>query len=756
MKLRNIITTLFILSILYSSAQQIGSWRLHFEYHDIKDVCYSDTKIFAATSKSILIYDLEENRTKPYDKANSLSDIGVRCVAYCEEEKTFVIAYNSTNIDLFTDNYELTNIPDVKNKNISTSKNINDIYIHNSSAYLSTDLGIIVLDIKNQEIDDTYIIGNGGNPEIIKDCTIFKDTIYAVTNMEGVKVAPLNNENLLDFSIWKNNTMPIPIEVSIIETYKDAIYAIANNKLYKKDNHNWEIIYSEPDITIKSLEASESLICVIDSAGEKIKFLVIDDTKIDTIIDTKTLKPEMVIQTKDNKFVADRGWGLIDYDNDKFLEPHGKPSNNDIYSFSSREDKVFASPGALGSGIIAGYNYDGFYYFENNNWHNINKYSVSGLDDVVNFIDVKENPIDRKIYSATTTGLVVYDYKNIIVYDTANSLLEEQSSGGNNIYVVGLDFDSKGNIWMVNSHTNFPLKMLAVDGSWYKYPLITGGSSKKYSGIFVDSHDQIWVRSYQNGLAVFPKIEDYSANQNVASISLNTSTADLPHINVNTIVEDKNGAIWVGTNKGIGVFDCPEDIFELNSECKISRRIKSTLGQYTEYLFDTDVVKTIAVDGANRKWVGTNTGLWLISESGEKILKSFNMENSPMPSNEVLSIAIQEQTGEVFIGTSEGMISYVGDATEPATDLSNIKAFPNPVPPDYYSTISITGLVENSFIKITDINGTLIDDGYALGGKYVWDGKDYNGRRASTGIYLVFSSDSKSKQKAVTKIVFIN
>ena len=172
-------------------------------------------------------------------------------------------------------------------------------------------------------------------------------------------------------------------------------------------------------------------------------------------------------------------------------------------------------------------------------------------------------------------------------------------------------------------------------------------------------------------------------------------------------------------------------------------------------MFDTDIVNSIKVDGANRKWVGTNSGAYLLSESGDELLLSFNTENSPLPSNEVLSIGINEQTGEVFLGTSLGIASYIGDATEPSETIDDIKAFPNPVGPDYFGTISVTGLVENSFVKITDINGTLIHDGYALGGKFVWDGNDYNGKRAKTGVYLVFSSDNKSKNKAVTKIVFI-
>lgn len=758
MKLKNTIFTFFVLISFIANTQEIGSWRLHFEYHSIKDLAYSDTKIIGATNKSLLSFDLDENadlkELKTIDKANGLSDIGISCIAYCKDKKTFVIAYNSTNIDLFTDDLAITNIPDVKNKLISTSKNINDIYIYKSSAYLSTDLGIIILDVENQEIDNTYIIGNGGNPEVVLDCTIFKDTIYALTSTQGVKVAALNNENLLDFSVWKNNTMGIPSDVKHIETFENSIYLVSNNKLYKKTDKDWDLIFSEPNSTIRSLEKSEKLICVIDSSGEKNKFLILDESNTETIIYTTTLRPQLAVQTKNNKFVGDLGWGMVDFKNENILSPSGKPFSNDIFSFSSSNDKIFASAGSLGDLITAGIlNPNGFYYFQNEAWHNVNKFGTSGLDDIVNFVDVKENPINEKVYGATTTGLVEYDYEKALVYDSSNSKLEKESN--DNTFVVGLNFDSKGNIWMANSHSSTPLKMLSITGEWYEYPLVTTTAANKYSGLYVDSHDQIWIKAFRNGIGVFPKIEDYSANHNAASIALNSSNANLPNNNVRVIVEDKNGAIWVGTEKGIGVFDCPEDIFEFNSNCKQARQIKSTLDEYTEYLFDTDVVSAIAVDGANRKWIGTDAGLWLISESGEEILKSFNIENSPMPSNEVVSIAIQEQTGEVFIGTKGGMISYMGDATEPAENLSNIKAFPNPATPTD-ATISITGLVENTFIKITDINGNLIDDGYALGGKYVWNGNDYNGNRASTGIYLIFSSDSRRKQKAVAKIVFIN
>lgn len=761
MKKQYLLIILIIVTICNLQAQQIGSWRLHFNYNVSNDIAYSDTKVFSATDESILVYNLEDNSTRELDKSNSLSDIGISKLAYCEDEKTFIVAYNSTNIDLITDDLAITNIPDIKNKSISTSKNINDIFVFNSEAFLSTDIGVIVLDIPNQEIDNTFIIGNGGNSIQVLDCTIFKDTIYALTNGEGVKTAPLNGVNLLDFSNWQTNQIVMPVGVvSEIEVFNDAIYVSSTDKIFKRTGGSWELIYDDEYATILSLKASNKLISVIgrDSLGISLdsRFVIVDDEEVNVFENENSLKPLLAVQNNESDlYVADLGWGLMDYYKSQRFSPGNKPFSSDVFALSSRRDKVFAASGNLLEGVVADYNLSGFYYFLENQWYNVNRYNTDGITDVLNFIDVKENPINGKIYAGTTSGLVSYDYENAVLYDTINSLLEKQT-GGNNLYVVGVDFDTKGNVWMVNSHTNRPLKVMDLAGEWYSYPLVTGGDNQKYTGIFVDSKDQVWVRSFRNGIALFPNLGELAGYHDGESIVLNSTTANLPNNNVNVVVEDKNGAIWTGTDEGIAVFDCPEDIFEEGNDCKVSRRIKSTLDEYTEYLFDTDVVNTIAVDGANRKWVGTTAGVWLVSESGEDVILNFNTENSPLPSNEILSISINEYTGEVFIGTSEGIASYIGDATEPSDDISNIKAFPNPVPPEYQGTISVTGLVANSYIKITDIEGTLIDDGYALGGKFVWDGNDYNGRRASSGVYLIFSSDSDNKNKAVTKIVFIN
>lgn len=752
---------LLLLSFMFVSGQQVGAWRLHFRYATSNDLAYSETKILSANDKSLMLYNPSESSIRELDKANSLSDIGIKKIDYNKDEKTFIIAYNNSNIDLLTDNFVLTNMPDIKNKLTAGSKSINNIFTYKSKAFLSTDLGIIVLNLKNQEVENTYIIGNGGNTIPVLDCTIFNDTLYAIVAGEGIKTAPLEGSNLLDFNSWSLLQTAPSGTPNFIEVYKNNLYLVSNkNALRKKTSSSWEDVHVDLNSNFISLKASEKLVAIYeqDSLGVKLnkRILSISPTKIDTIIDSFGLEALLGIYINENDlYLADKAFGLTNFYEKRRIEPNGKPFSNDIFSFSSRKDKVFATPGMVNKNMEAGYNLSGFYYFQDNDWVNVNRYSYSEIDTIYNFLDVKESPFDQKVYCATTSGMVVFDYDNFKVYNHTNSLITNPFSGGNDEFVPGLDFDAQGNIWMVNSQTTNPLIVFTRSGEWYNYPLSYGGNLK-YGKITVDKNSQKWVMLRGKGISVFPSIEEFVGNYDNASISLNVGTANLPNDNINCITEDKKGTIWAGSDEGIAVFDCPEKIFDATTDCMVSRRIKSTLGQYTEYLFDTDIVNAITVDGANRKWVGTSSGAYLLSESGDKVLLSFNTENSPLPSNEVLTIGIQEESGEVMIGTALGMASYYGDATEPAEDISNIKAFPNPVRPEYNGLISITGLVLNTYIKITDINGTLVSEGEALGGKYVWDGKSYTGKRVKTGVYLVFSSDSKSKNKAVAKIVFIN
>ena len=161
------------------------------------------------------------------------------------------------------------------------------------------------------------------------------------------------------------------------------------------------------------------------------------------------------------------------------------------------------------------------------------------------------------------------------------------------------------------------------------------------------------------------------------------------------------------------------------------------------------------MDGADRKWVATSSGVWLITKDGDKVLANYTEENSPLLSNDVKRITIDGKTGEVFIATAKGIISFRGAATEYEETKGNVLVYPNPVPPNFNSSIGIRGLPENAVVKITETNGRLVHQTRSLGGQATWNGKDYKGQKASTGVYLVIATDDAKGEKIVAKIVFV-
>lgn len=746
--MKGLFSSLLLISLFFQFgfSQSIGEWRMHINYRNSNQATAGNNRILSANDKSILFYDLEDGSIQTLDKAKGLSDFGVNAVGFDESSNTFVVAYNNSNIDLIKGN-TIINLPDIKNKLSAGSKTINNIYCKDNIAYLSTDFGIVALDLINEEVDNTFVIGSTGNQTVILDCAISQDTLYALS-AEGLKRAPLEAENLLDYSQWEHNFSNLPL-LTEIAVFKDTLYALSTD-LYAYRNGNWTEVENAAGRIFRNLRSSEYLSLVSNFTS----VLSYDEGKLDTLSTSFLIAPTYSIRYQGNNYFGDDKFGL--FQGSQSISTSSSPFTNDGFRAISIDDKMVISSGGFNRNLDGNGNVEGgFYIFENNEWSNQNIYSSIGTDKPSQDLNrLTYNPSDGKLYIAMFKGLIEYDFNTVKIYNATNSPID--SAMGTPFFqkTTGVDVDSEGNLWVVNPQTTAALLVKTLAGDWAEFVL--GNDNSKLNNLFIDSYDQKWIPLRNQGVLVYKEGENLS---NSGSQQLNLSTTsgqgNLPNNNVNCIAEDKNQQIWLGTDEGIAIFSCPQDIFDGSTACRVSDRITNTLDQFTEYLFETDAVSVIEVDGANRKWIGTSAGVWLLSEDGKTEIHRFNTENSPLPSNIIYDITVNKGTGEVFILTDQGMVSYFSDATEGAETYENIIAYPNPVRPNYTGFISITGLVQDAFVKITDAHGVLIDEGFALGGKYIWDGNDYNGRRANTGIYYVFSANPDASEKVVTKIAFV-
>jgi len=330
------------------------------------------------------------------------------------------------------------------------------------------------------------------------------------------------------------------------------------------------------------------------------------------------------------------------------------------------------------------------------------------------------------------------------------------------VKVGGMAFDSENNMWVTNSGAENILSVRRSDGSsggsWESFNLGSSTTGIDVRKIIVDSYDQKWMlprttQSNSNYIIVFN--EQNSPGDQMRGLKSGPGNGNLPGTSVFAIAEDLEGEIWVGTDEGVAVFYSPQNI--LTDENTDAQQILVNFDGYTQYLLETEIVKAIAVDGSNKKWFGTErAGVFLLSADGTGQIHHFTEDNSPLFSNNITSLAINDLTGEVFIGTAKGLISYKGTATNGGDTNTNVYAYPNPVRPGYSGPIAIKGLVTDASVKITDIRGSVIYETLAEGGQAIWNGYSFDGRRANTGVYLVFITNSDGSEKMVTKILFVN
>jgi ligand-binding sensor domain-containing protein len=447
-------------------------------------------------------------------------------------------------------------------------------------------------------------------------------------------------------------------------------------------------------------------------------------------------------------WIADDGLGLVKNKNIYdywILTPNG-PSNSRVWALNYSQGDLWVSTGAMSSILTNTYSRYGLHRFADQQWTSFNGSTIPALDSIYDLLTVAIDPRDKQHVYAGAWGQGMLEF-NKGVLKAITGPYSRSLTGG----IGGMEFDTKNNLWYTSSENgNAFINVLLSGGTTQRYSI--SGVSTHLGKIHTDGVGQHWVINPRSGgLLVF-------SEQN-GGIQKFLGTGDgegkLPSRNVTSLAEDKLGQIWVGTASGIAVFYNPSNV--LSGGGFDAQQVLVQQDGHTQYLLETETVTAIAVDGGNRKWFGTEGGgVFLMSADGTQQLAHFTSENSPLLSNQILSIAIDGVTGEVFFGTDKGLISYRGTATEGAEDMNEVTVFPNPVREDYTGLIGIRGLTESSSVKITHIDGSLVYETVSDGGQAVWDGRDKNGSRVATGVYLVFCSNPDGSSKAVSKILFIH
>jgi len=746
------------------SSVPLGMWKEYLPYNSAIDVAAGDNKVFCATPYSIFTVDLADNSIERSSRVTGLSETGVSAIHYDANSHRLFIAYANSNIDIIYRN-DVSNIPDIKRESTSGDKSIYNIYLYNNNYYLSTGIGVIVIDGDRFEVKESWFIGNGGNNVKVNGFTSDSSFFYAATD-EGLKRAAINSTNLSDYLNWQLISGASGLSTGPcrnVVTAGSKLVALKDDSVFIWNSNNWNLLYQDGN-SITTINSTEGKIAICHRLPGPVSRVVIVNTdgSIERTIQQNgvTPFPRKAILYNGDYWIADQFNCLSKFSSGAAAD--------DVYSLNSPEgiasgemtefnNVFYVAAGEVNDSWNYQYNGNGIYRYNNGEWKNFNRFHYPVLDSMLDFITVAVDPRDESVWSGSFGGglLHIKPDESFEIFKQ-NSPIQPHPLDPTSYRVAGLLFDHENNLWISNFGSLQPLLVRKADGSWKSFSLPFTLIENALAQIVMDGVNQLWIVSpLGNGLICYnygSSIDDITDDRWKMYRS-GQGNGNLPSISVLCVAKDKSGFIWVGTDDGIGVIQCPQDVF--NTGCEAILPIVQQ-GNFAGYLFKGESVRSIAVDGADRKWVATKNGVWLISADGEKVIERLTEDNSPLLSNDVKKIAINGKTGEVYFATAKGICSFRGTATEGERSNSNVLVFPNPVPPGYNGTIAIRGVGENSIVKITELDGRLVYQAKALGGQAVWDGKDYKGRKISTGIYLVLTDEDDKSKRTSTKIVFIS
>lgn len=764
--MKQIASIIAVMQVFFLQAQNFeNNWTGYFSYTSLKSISQGNDKIYAATENSIFIYDLSTQETETISTINGLSGKEITTAYYSENFGLYVVGYKNGLIEIVIDGDEnILKVVDIREKLTipPDSKQINHFYEYSDKLYISTGYGISVYNMGALEFGDTYYIGDLGGQIAVAQTTVFGDLIYASTSNNGIKSALVNDENIIDYQQWTTSSLG---GYKGIQTLGSELYALNNtNILFKKD----------ADLGFIEIDSFSS--SVVDFGVQSNILTITTENTIQAFEEGYNLLAEVnnlmsYDYTLQSGFYFNNIFYLGTSTLGMLVVPEPPQEASQVLPAGPLYNQPFsidASPGQLWvtyGDVDLNFNpfpltKKGISNYKNEVWKNI-KYDTLidqlGVNDVNDLVYVKINPDNPFVtyMSSYQKGLLKLNGQEpSILYNETNSpmdiALENEDEG---IRVYGADFDREQNLWFVQSKIDKGLLKLTPDGQFQTIDIsniIEAESELALSKVAVSRTGYVFFGAVENGLIGYnPTTNQFN------KIGEGLGSGNLPTTDIKALVFDNQNRLWIGTRKGLRVLYSVGSFFESGAETDAQPIIILEDGVPQELLF-LQSITDIEVDGSNNKWISTATsGVFYLSSNGQETLLRFTSDNSPLPSDNVLDIAIDDSSGKVYFATNDGLVAFNGTSTAPRDDLENVYAFPNPVRPNFTGNVTIEGLTAKANVKITDITGNLVFETTSEGGSVQWDTTAFGKYRVASGVYLILITSDDNLQTKVAKIMII-
>ena len=779
----------FTVSLLYTQQNKLSietnssaysGWETYFSYNSIFSITEGVNEIYFASYNSIFSYDSLDSQTEKFDTLNELSGDEISAFYHSENKNLIAVGYSSGFLQIIDLNSNtIINIYDILNKPSipADRKTINHFYQNEDGLLISTGYGISVYNLNEFEFGDTYYIGNLASMLNVSSTIINENYIYASSPDLGILRASTES-NLIDFNSWQ-----------IIYSGNINELLINENNILFYDDFNLMSIKNEEIITlltsgnrIKNVGSNDSKIIIISEDN-----CIVYDNELSQILnlfesDTYMTVFNDAIIKNNTTYIATKEKGVLVIENSNsdfsYLKPDG-PLENNIFSVETLNNHTWVLFGSY-TEYFNPYplKFSGISSYDENleSWFNITKDSIP--NQAVNLNNIAINPFDNNnvFISSFHGGLIEMDNFNFTeLYDNNNSGLETlltSDSEYESVRISDIEFDENGDLWVLNSRVDNPLKSFSLDNNnWNSYDfteIINDGFQDElgFNDIEIDDYGNKWIASLRSGLIGF---NNDSGNIRLRKV-FSQDQSDMPSSYVKSIAVDNSNHLWIGTVQGLRVLYNTSNFFD--ASIVTTQKIVILEEGIPRELLEQQYITDIEVDGANNKWVGTiGSGVFYFSPNGQQTIFHFTKENSPLPSNNINDISVNSINGKVYFATDRGLVSFNTGSSSSSENFSNAFVYPNPVRPEFntqFDKIKINGLTENVNIKITDIAGNLVAEAQSNinsryrnfnleidGGTAFWNGKNLKNQNVASGVYILMLSDLESYETKILKLMII-
>lgn len=762
--------------ISYSQQDRTDIWYTYLNRRNTSELIIGKNKYFAIASKSM--YSVDKNNyelQKEFDRSNYLSNSNISKAKFDYKNAQLLVYYENGVIDIISANNRNSILDIAQSDNIS-NKNIKDIYINkDSKAFIYGELGLIELDM-----NDLVFVGRYFTDENVSSICINedKDEIFVLVD-NTIKKASIKN-NLQDPSSWQN------IRISNVDVSNtQSIASLGDNILLHQKNGNLILINNNFE-NVESIISNEDLSNIIVKELKDTEFgaSIITNNKVYLIKDNLELN-KIEARNDANYFFDNVGQEIAETDNsNKFyilkksknwqketITNHFEgPADNNIYAMRYQNGKLMIVNGGRRGNRFS--NRAAVSIFDKK-WRIIDNKSVDNKISGTfrDPVDIIEHTVagQKKIYVATWGEGIISFNQNLEViehFNTTNSTLETAiTNSPNYIRVSSFSLDSKGILWMTQGSVEKSLVSQDRDGKWSSY-LVPAIKSSNALGDIIDVGNDIkyvtdlFLTEHNEGFSIIKtkdntfSLEDY--NRHFSDVQ-EPNASIMNFSRVNKLVLDKNNKLWGATDIGFFIINNPRNLPKEGTLPIITRPVGGAEPPYYRIL-DNIEIKDIAVDAINQKWMATaKDGLYLLNEDGSEILAHYDMSNSPLLSNSINCLALDEDRGILYIGTSYGLNAlYIASSQEQMEAKPSAIVYPNPLRTEDTDQLNIENIALGSDIKIFDSANRLIHSAISSSSIYKWNARDMNGNRLSSGVYSIIIYSPNNNKPQVLNVAIIN